>query len=454
MPKKTTADLLNSLFFELNNIIAPADLSDNAPAPKAFVTTMFPGVTVLPADFDPDTAAGQKNLFTWMNNLPAVNKCYLNSGKKCSDMYKKILSAQFPPDDPAKAKAMEQEFKTARAFVLENIEVYDRCKDAFDEAQNKLFRIRNRTDLPGPEHQEQIRQATVAVNNAKRHWDSLGLKSQVEAALSTCARYLAYTPNKVFADAQSLFEQSEVAGFGYPVICTPRSWATDPDSLSWTDVVVGQTSSVSKAHHDVQKLDSSLSVNFRHGPWHAAASGEFHDQLEKLNKSASVENLSIAFEVARVEVQREWFSSALLTYSQAIIPGKAAGGVCAGSLAKADQCDFPFLPTAFVVARNIRVYNQFSGQELDFLNHAQSWGAKVSVGYGPFSLGAGASHSKDLTDEEKRQFGSCVKLTAGKGIQLIGFLNTVLTPAFPGRSDTTSTVSILRALEGYTPDGQ
>ncbi len=39
-------------------------------------------------------------------------------------------------------------------------------------------------------------------------------------------------------------------------------------------------------------------------------------------------------------------------------------------------------------------------------------------------------------------------------MQLIGFLNTILTPAFPGRSDTSSTVSILRALEGYTPDEQ
>lgn len=448
MPKKTTADLLNILFAELNNIAAPADLSPGAPPPLAFVTTMFPGVTVLPADFDPATLAGKTKLYTWMNSLPAVNKRYLDSGKSCPDMYKKILSAQFPPDDPEKAKAMEAAYNAALDLLDDDrvMDKFDKYKGKYVTARNAYFTACNKTGLAEAEHEEMIRQAKVAMDDAWDTWNGRGRKSQVEEALATCARYLAYTPNKVFADAQKVFEQARIEGVGYPVTCIPGTWATDPESLSWTDVVITQNSSESKTHHDVETMDAGFSAAYSSGPWHASASGEFHDQVEKLNQSASTENLAVSFQVARVEIRRDWFTSALLTYGQAVVPGQKAGSICAGSLEKAAKCDFPFLPTAFLVARNINIYNQFSSQETDFLHHAQSWGAKAEVGYGPFSLSANVSHSKDLTDEEKKEFGGCTKLTVGKDMQFIGFVNTILTPAFPAKDAPATAMTALRAL--------
>ncbi len=451
MPKKTTADLLNILFAELNNIAAPIDLSSNV-APLAFVTTMFPGVTVLPADFDPATLNGKKNLYDWMNRLPAVSKRYLDSGNSCPDMYKKILGAQFPSDDPDNAKAMEVDYNAA-LDLLDNDRVmdkYDKYKEKYITARNAYYAACNKTGLTEAEHEEMIRQAKVAMGEALDAWIGRGHKNQVEHALSTCARYLAYTPIKVFADAQKVFEQAQNEGVGYPVTCIPSTWATDPESLAWTNVVITQNSSESEIHCDVKSMDADFSAAYSSGPWHASASGQFRDQAETLNQSASTENLAVSFQVARVEIRRDWFTSALLTYSQATIPGQKAGSICAGSLDKADKCDFPFLPTAFLVARNINIYNQFSSQEEEFLHKAQSWGAKAELGYGPFSLSASAAHSKDLTDEEKKQFGSCTKLTAGEEMQFIGFVNTILTPAFPAKDASAGIMTALRALSQHS----
>ena len=452
MPNKTTADLLNILFAELNNLAAPADTSPGAPAPKAFVTTMFPGVTVLPADFDPSTLSGRKNLYDWMNRLPSVNKRYIDSGRSCPDMYKKILGAQFPNDDDTeKAKAMKADYDKALDLLDDDriMDRYEKYKRQYTNARNAYFSACNKTGLPGSEQEELIRQAKVAMDDAWDTWSGRGRKNEVEDAMATCARYLAYTPKMVFADAGKAFSQALIEGVGYPVSCIPSTWATDSDSLSWTDVVIKQNSSESKTHHDVQKLDADFSAAYRSGPWKASASGGYHDQTEKLNQSSSTENLAVSFQVARVEIHRDWFSSALLTYTQATVPGQKAGSICAGSLEKADQCDFPFVPTAFLVIRNVNIYNQFSSEELNFLHEIQSWDAKASVGYGPFSLNSSASHSRELTDEEKKEFGNCTKLTVGQGMQLIGFLNTILTPAFPARDGANSTMSTLQTLSRH-----
>lgn len=451
MSNKTTADLLNILFAELNNLAAPADTSPNAPAPKAFVTTMFPGVTVLPADFDPETLSGKKNLYDWMNRLPAVSKRYIDSQNTCSGMYMRILEAQFPPDNPDTDKDAEEAYNAALELLDDDqiMDKYDKYKKQYNEARNAYFFACNETGLSAADQQEKIRQAKVAMDDALDVWTSRGRKNKVEDAMATCANYLAFTPNKVFADARAAFKQALVEGVGYPVSCLPSTWATDPDSLSWTDVVIKQNSSESKTHHDVQTMNADFSTAYRFGPWKASASGGYHDKTEKLNQSSSVENLAISFQVARVEIHRDWFTSALLTYAQATVPGQKAGSICAGSLDKADQCIFPFLPTAFLVVRNVNIYNQFTSQEQDFMHEAKSWDAKAEVAYGPFSLNSSVSHSQDLTDEEKKEFGSCTKLTVGQGMQLIGFLNTILTPAFPAKDADNSIMPTLQTLSRH-----
>lgn len=62
--------------------------------------------------------------------------------------------------------------------------------------------------------------------------------------------------------------------------------------------------------------------------------------MEQINKSSTVDKLGMSFEIARININRDWFTSALLTYADATIPGAKKGSLCAGPLALADKCDF------------------------------------------------------------------------------------------------------------------
>lgn len=450
MPMKTTEQILNELFSKINNVIAPADPEQRLP-PMEFVALMLPGITVHAKDFDSSTPEGRDNLYRVMDRIPAVNKHYLDSGRSCSDMFRKMLSAQTPPDDPEHAAAMEEQYQKARDYLsTKAYKDYKKYRDEYNDAHDDYLCAMNDPDLSARDREKEMRKAKRAMDDAYQDWVGLGEKQKVEDALAVCARYLAYTPRSVFANAGRIFENAKDPDSSlYPVVCTPSDWAVDPDNLSWTEVVIKQGSSESKLHEDVKKIDTDFSVSFATGLWHADASGGYHDRVEKINKSSTVDKLGMSFEIARININRDWFTSALLTYTETMIPGARKGSLCAGSLAEAGKCDFPFLPTAFVVARNINIYNEFSHEEENFLQEAQSWSASASVGYGPFSVGNDTSSSHDLTSKEKKEFGNAVKMTVGKGMQIIGFLNTVLTPAFPGRDSNRTALSQLTAFGDF-----
>ena len=450
MPQKTTEQILNELFSKINNVIAPVDPGQPQP-PMEFVALMLPGITVHAQDFDPAAPKGRDNLYRVMDRLPAVNKHYLDSGRSCSDMYRKMLSAQTPADDPEHAAAMEREYQAAQDYLrTKAYKDYKNYRDDYNDAHDDYLCAMNDPDLSDKEREKEMRRAKRAMDEAYDDWVSLGCKQKVEDALAVCARYLAYTPRSVFASAGRTFDAAKVPETDlYPVVCTPSDWATAPDELSWTEVVLKQGSSESRLHEDVKKIDTDFSASFSSGLWHAEASGGYHDRVEKINKSSTVDKLGMSFEIARVNINRDWFTSALLTYTDTMIPGARKGSLCAGSLAAAGKCDFPFLPTAFVVARNINIYNEFSHEEEDFLQEAQSWSAKAKIGYGPFSVGNDTTSSHDLTSKEKKEFGNAVKMTVGEGMQIIGFLNTILTPAFPGRDSDRTALSQLTAFGDF-----
>lgn len=447
MPQKSTETILNELFSKLNNILAPADLTPNAPPPLSFVTMMLPGITVHAEDFDPNTESGRDNLFRMMDRLPAANKQYLDSGHRCSDMYRQILSAAPPVGDPAKAEALKAKYQDAQNYLSgQEYKDYKDYRKEYNKAKNRFLRLQNDKDS----NRVDLAEAKDDMDDAMDDWVALGHKKDVDAALAVCQSYLSFTPEAVFAAAGQAFEQAKDTVTGlYPVSCTPSNWSVKPDELSWTDVVIKQGSSEDKLHSDTKQIDSSFSANFAYGLWHASASGGYHDRTEQINKSSTVDKLGMSFQIARVELNRDWFTSSLITYPGITVAGRKAGSLCAGSLSKAGSCDFPFLPTAVVVARNINIYNEFSSEEENFFKESKSWSASAQVGYGPFSIGNNTSCTHDLTDQEKKEFGNAVKLSVGEGMQIIGFLNTILAPAFPSADDHLSAVTTLRMLDDY-----
>ena len=433
MARKTTEEILNEIFSKISNILTP--MTSETEAPSHFVTIMLPGITVSPQDFDIKSEQGRANLYRTMDALPKFNKQYTDSANKCSEMYTFILRAKHDNGDPQKAKEMEEQYKSSLAFLnggaLDNYYTY---KDLYDQALDEVFCIENAADLTSTERSLALRKAKHKVDRAQSNLVTKGMKAEVEHNLAICALYLVYSPETVFAEASKKFDEAKDLNTGlYPVTCTPSSWATESDALSWMEIVINQKSKEDKLHTDTKQIDSDFSANFHYGLWHASASGGYHDRIESINKSSSVDQLGLKFKIARVAIKRDWFTSALLNYPTTWEEGFKRGEICAGSIKDAGQCRFPFLPTELILAKDITIYNTFSSEEENFMNESKSWSASAEIGFGPFSLKNNTAYSKNLTDEEKKEFGNAVKMSAGDGIQIIGFVNSILSPAFPAK---------------------
>ncbi len=97
MEKKDSGQLMEKVFANLYNLMVPSTLDDNEPSVK-LLSIMLPGIT-LGEELDPEKAKGKELLKLIADCIPKVSKNYVDSGKKVSLEYQKILGAVTPEDD-------------------------------------------------------------------------------------------------------------------------------------------------------------------------------------------------------------------------------------------------------------------------------------------------------------------------------------------------------------------
>lgn len=429
MPNKTTNEVMNALYAEINNFVNPTDTSPNAPEAAGYATLQLPGTTVLAKDFDTSTPDGKINLYSTLDAIPGFSKQYVNSGQTVSGLFKMILGADTPRDDKASAAKKLTEYNEALATYTTNKTEYQDCQDDYEDAVDDYLVEKGK----GEPDVNSLRKLNRAVKRAMDDWLTIGHKNEVDHALAVMKRYLAYTPTSVFAKAQEIFEderkKSDVDMS--PVECIPSTWATNPDDLSWTKVIIKQNSAISKTRSEVEKISSSFEAGARYGLWSASGSGGYKQETAKLNATNTVDNLSFSFEIAKVALNRKWFAGDLLNYPNVTISGLKIGELCAGKLSKASESKYSFIPTTMIIVRDVNIYNEFTSEEESFINKSKDFSADVKVGYGPFYIGNKTSYSKNLTETEKKEFGNVTKISIGDGQQIIGYVNSVLKPAFP-----------------------
>lgn len=91
MEKKDSGQLMEKIFANLYNLMIPSSLDENEPSTK-LLSILLPGIT-LDSAMDPTTYDGELLLRQLVDRIPAVSKNYVDSGKKVSQEYAKILSA-------------------------------------------------------------------------------------------------------------------------------------------------------------------------------------------------------------------------------------------------------------------------------------------------------------------------------------------------------------------------
>jgi len=414
-PSKEVTNVWNKVFDEINNFVMPFDPSN---PPEGFACLNFPGETVIATDYDPQNAVNKSNICAKMNRIPKYCRNYVDSGKTVSGLAEQILSA-YPPKVEEYVKARQQiEHDKARNVIDKHGDAYYQYKRMYNVANRAYLSVKNRPDVTEVELLEKEQERNTAFDL----WNGLGYKTTVDGAIAITKR-LTYTAETVQSALITKLANAESSHF--EVVFSPNNWV-DPDKLSWTNVAIKRTSKEIKKHNTIDKFSYDKSVNVF---WVIYKGADRDTKTEdKLNEATNMDALEFTFEIARVDIIRDWFPGDFLTYAGLWMKGRSKGSLCAGSLEKAKDSDYLSIPTGFIVARNINIYGEFGTEVNKFLKTFKESHEYTKAGFGIYSFDKKTSTSTETS--EKSEFSGKTKITTGPRMQIIGYINSVL-PPFP-----------------------
>jgi hypothetical protein len=151
--------------------------------------------------------------------------------------------------------------------------------------------------------------------------------------------------------------------------------------------------------------------------------------------ASSTSQSSMAFEIAKVSINRPWLDTSLLTYKpvaiRGLLPGEWSDG--SGRPSTSTKIRFPLLPTAFIVGRNIEMSSQDWGSLATAAESSSKSDSSLKVSYGPFFSGS-AKVSTSNSNRESHQSSSFSEDTMSiDGPQVIGWVCQPM-PLFPTAS--------------------
>lgn len=412
---------MERLFEGIYNFVAPAP--DDGREQKSFYSQLRAGIDV--SDFD------EKESALMADAIPEVQRNYA-AGAKVSDVYRKVLGAELPPDMPPAEK--REAYEWARKITGKKSEgflEYKEARVAYNKAYLNYCRLKNDSKSDPVD----IQSARMEMNDAMTDFEASG-KSEIEKALGIVSAYEKFTAQSVFNNAAEIFGQAETEkkATGYfAVDFIPKKW-TGSSPLAWESLTLQTSSQVFKLDNESKKTEFSKSSNYSNGWWFWRREDNLNmtekKNLEAANSKMSTNDLSLSMEVAIVEISRSWLDLSLLSYSEARIKNENPGAVCGGTLNGGGA--MPLIPSAFVLVRNVNIYNQFSEEEKKMVKTVTD-GSSDHLSFGPFYIRNQEStvFHDEISKSEQGKFGNVSCLSLGKAPQLIGVVSTVAAPRFP-----------------------
>ncbi|MEM1485583.1 hypothetical protein V6615_11995 [Oscillospiraceae bacterium PP1C4] len=411
----TSEELVRKMYTAIHNAVAPSDPCADSP-PTSIFTMMPQGRTIIPEDYAPEKSPANRNRLA--DVIPHVKKDY-EPGMNVSDVYAQILTSQFPPDSELTDQE-KQALKEAETYLNDtNTDAYIDKMITFNSARNAYWSAVNN----GSKNIEALK-AKMEATLLK--WQTIGHKEKYETYLSIQRQYYSRTPNKLFREADSVFQQSKRAS-GYEASYLPVNWQNPGCPLAWADLSINESSTEVRIHKDIQNVSDNFSRHFSTGLWSAAENSKYKDMVSRLNNQTTSCTTTLKLKIARVQIYRDWLNLALLGYKTSWIPGMSQGQISTGSLSGTDKLSMPILPVELVLAQNIEILCNFSEDERRFLEEIKDSTTDTGVNFLWFTVGKNHSeyHGK-LTDEEQRKYNANAKITLGKSPVILGFVNSVV----------------------------
>jgi hypothetical protein len=419
----------------------------------AFVQLVPLGMPVNPKDFadavDPSNPKGNllaSEYFARMvDPVPAVQADYAATTKLIDRLYGNIINGANATDkpDPTAVDTYNKAYKYLNKTTtvtgydgtpttqIAPTPIYDAYQKNYIAYQTALTGYRtafNNYDLTDPKQQRQWQANApllqAALNNSYNTWRSQGAV-QVEQALAAMASSINSAVRSIIMQDQQIYKDTQLTGQfpGDPPwhlsYASPSNWQ-DPSANNLFTALQLSTSNL-KTNSSSHFTSYGGGAAFTNGLW--SVGGSFQHQNASGNQHTEATDLQIYMEIAVVNILRPWFDGAFLNMDGwdlgAAYP---KGKVSTGDLSTAGvSAALPLLPTAFVVARNIKITGNFGSQDQAFAQSSTSTG--VSVGYGPFQL-SGNYAAGDQSGSFASNFQSG-GITV-PGMQIIGWVNQIV----------------------------
>jgi hypothetical protein len=363
---------------------------------NSFLVMENPGIFLDPA-LNLDTVRGARMLATLVDPVPNPKWIYDASSRSTSDVYKMTLTDKELPLvtlTPGQKKVLAQARADAARYERKYQDLAEQYWEANDDYLAAVQDAANHGVSPNPRYE-------FRKNQALNRWITDGYKQKYENAVATVYNLEALDPNNTWLDLTKLLQQNSRSDGTIPFYTTDTTptykTIVDPKGTGWAKFTFDQGDWERQSYHE--HIDAGGGVSAGWGFWRASA-GAHYVKDQGFTKSNS-SNISIALELQRVRINREWLRS-FIYYSRAwrwhvgtmgssspISDGVPINGenVPAGWM--------PLLPVALLVARNVEISAEITNDEHTWAN--THFDASASVGWGPISIGG--HYSRDESSD-------------------------------------------------------
>ena len=382
-----------------------------------------------------------ENLATLVDPVPVFIPAYAASGGSTDDLYGEIVRANVapPPPDPVGQAAFDRAFNLLNAdgtdFDEEGRPItvkvpsplyrnYQNRLSAYNAALLSYLTNFNQYDLSNPADARKwsilapVLQAPVdqAFNDLQTARPGV-----VETAIATLGQYQQSSLAGIFTRARQLYDQTRRGSVLQPGffwhLCEafPGNWFADSAAANFSQVTLNSSRVRISEDSRFSSYGAGGGVNF--GLWRVGASGSHQSQQSDMSQQTS--NMNISFRFGRIEIRRRWLNSALFSLRGWSTAGRSPGDYSNGRDTN-NPGVFALLPTAFIVARDIKISANWG--QTDLHTASQSTSVRASVGWGPFSLSGNYSNSSSTKRFSSSFDGTTITVP---GIQIIAWLSTI-----------------------------
>jgi hypothetical protein len=202
--------------------------------------------------------------------------------------------------------------------------------------------------------------------------------------------------------------------FSYP---SPANW-TDENNPNFTELKIsgGNTKLRSKSTEHTFSVDT----NVNYGLWRVKASAE--GNFQHSSSSADKDSVEISAKIAKVNINRPWFSESLFRLGSWSNNMLKKGEISNGKIDSSNASNYiPMYPVAFIIAKDISIKAGFSQEEEEHIK--QSLKTSASVSYGPFSIGGSYGYGRTEDKLDSNFQNGEIKVP---GMQIIGWVSKVV----------------------------